>query len=222
MFAPRSCARVPGCSHFLRRLARFSFRVLQALLIGAASFGPPRPRPSQLRHRRRSRARSVRPRGSARERRSIALATDAPRLVSMRLSDIPAACASPVAPRQSRLDREHRQSRLASRASPVALRPRTSTDLGTRGRPGYKSGAVRALSHDRTFASINQRNSKSTLWDLARLFHGTEHLDRVALWLIANRPGADDGVLVRQSITNGCKGPRPRSERFRPAVPRGG
>ena len=45
MFASRSCSRARGCSHCLRRLSRFSLRILQALLIGAASFGPPRPPP---------------------------------------------------------------------------------------------------------------------------------------------------------------------------------
>jgi hypothetical protein len=45
MFALRTAARARGRGFLLRRLARFSLLVLRALLIGAASFGPPRPPP---------------------------------------------------------------------------------------------------------------------------------------------------------------------------------
>lgn len=43
MFASRTVARALG--NLLRRLARLSFGILRALLIGTASFGPPRPPP---------------------------------------------------------------------------------------------------------------------------------------------------------------------------------
>ncbi|HEY0466636.1 MAG TPA: hypothetical protein VGC79_20655 [Polyangiaceae bacterium] len=43
MFASRTVSRALG--HLLRRLARLSLEVLRALLIGTASFGPPRPPP---------------------------------------------------------------------------------------------------------------------------------------------------------------------------------
>ena len=42
MFESRTGARARGSSRLLRRLARFSFGVLRALIIGSASFGPPR------------------------------------------------------------------------------------------------------------------------------------------------------------------------------------
>jgi hypothetical protein len=44
MFASSTCAHARG-SRFLRRAARLSVRVLRALLVGAAAFGPPRPQP---------------------------------------------------------------------------------------------------------------------------------------------------------------------------------
>ena len=45
MFASRTDSRAHGYNHCLRRLSRFALRLLRALLIGAASFGPPRPPP---------------------------------------------------------------------------------------------------------------------------------------------------------------------------------
>ena len=45
MFASSNFSRARGRANFFRRLARISLRVLRALLIGAASFGPPRPPP---------------------------------------------------------------------------------------------------------------------------------------------------------------------------------
>lgn len=45
MFAASIRSRALGRGNFLRRLARLSLSVLRALLIGAASFGPPRPPP---------------------------------------------------------------------------------------------------------------------------------------------------------------------------------
>ena len=43
MFTSRTVSRALGV--FLRRFARLSRNILRALLIGAASFGPPRPAP---------------------------------------------------------------------------------------------------------------------------------------------------------------------------------
>ncbi|MEI9951688.1 MAG: hypothetical protein WDO74_22580 [Pseudomonadota bacterium] len=45
MYASSTGSRALGVGKFLRRLARLSLRVLRALIIGAASFGPPRPPP---------------------------------------------------------------------------------------------------------------------------------------------------------------------------------
>jgi hypothetical protein len=45
MFASSTCSPALGGGNFLRRLLRLSLRVLRALLIGAAAFGPPRPPP---------------------------------------------------------------------------------------------------------------------------------------------------------------------------------
>ena len=45
MFASSICSRALGRGNVLRRVARLSLRVLRALLIGAAAFGPPRPPP---------------------------------------------------------------------------------------------------------------------------------------------------------------------------------
>jgi len=45
MFASSNRSRALGRGNVFRRLARLSWRVLRALLIGAAAFGPPRPRP---------------------------------------------------------------------------------------------------------------------------------------------------------------------------------
>jgi hypothetical protein len=45
MFASSSGSGALRRGKFLRRVARLSWAVLRALLIGAASFGPPRPPP---------------------------------------------------------------------------------------------------------------------------------------------------------------------------------
>ena len=45
MFASSNGSRARGRGNFLGRLARVSLRVLRALMIGAAAFGPPRPPP---------------------------------------------------------------------------------------------------------------------------------------------------------------------------------
>jgi len=45
MFTSSPGSRALGCVKFLRRLSRLSSAILRALIIGAASFGPPRPPP---------------------------------------------------------------------------------------------------------------------------------------------------------------------------------
>lgn len=45
MSASSTGPRVRGRRHWFRRLAQLSFSILRALLVGAASFGPPRPPP---------------------------------------------------------------------------------------------------------------------------------------------------------------------------------
>ena len=45
MFASSTASRALRSGRFLRRLLRLALRVLQALVIGSASFGPPRPPP---------------------------------------------------------------------------------------------------------------------------------------------------------------------------------
>ena len=45
MFVSSTGSRAPGAARLLRRLARLILRLLRALVIGSASFGPPRPEP---------------------------------------------------------------------------------------------------------------------------------------------------------------------------------
>jgi hypothetical protein len=45
MFTSSSGSRALGCGQFLRRLSRLSLAIFRAVVIGAASFGPPRPPP---------------------------------------------------------------------------------------------------------------------------------------------------------------------------------
>ena len=45
MFASSAASRARRGSHLFRRFAQLIFSILRALLIGAASFGPPRPPP---------------------------------------------------------------------------------------------------------------------------------------------------------------------------------
>jgi len=45
MFESRASRRARGCGHLLRRLTHVTLSILRAILVGAASFGPPRPPP---------------------------------------------------------------------------------------------------------------------------------------------------------------------------------
>jgi hypothetical protein len=45
MFRSSPCAHALGCSKSVRRLWRLSLAIFRALVIGAASYGPPRPPP---------------------------------------------------------------------------------------------------------------------------------------------------------------------------------